>query len=87
MLEEFDIFHLSEEKTVILTKLRCRDHYKFFQDKMKYEIIPTAVKTWSKRFPNQLQDWNKSLESIYHTTADNKLREFNFKLLHGILKL
>jgi len=43
------------------------------------------IKAWSKRFPNQSQDWNKSFENIYHTTADNKLREFTFKLLHRIL--
>ena len=32
-----------------------------------------------------MQNWNKSFENIYRTTADNKLREFNFKLLHRIL--
>ena len=52
---------------------------------MKNETIPTAVKAWSKRFLNQSQDWNKSFENIYHTTADNKSREFTFKLLHRIL--
>ena len=70
-LVELDVFHLSEEKTIMLTKLRCRDYYKLFQDKMKNETIPTAVKAWSKRFLNQSQDWNKSFENIYHTTADN----------------
>ena len=84
-LGELDVFHLSEEKTIMLTKLCCRDYYKLFQDKMKNETIPTAVKAWSKRFPNQSQDWNKSFEIIYHTTAENKLREFTFKLLHRIL--
>ena len=69
----------------MLTKLRCRDYYKLFQDKMKNETIPTAVKAWSKRFLNQSQDWNKSFENIYHTTADNKSRKFTFKLLHRIL--
>jgi len=84
-LGELDVFHLSEEKTIMLTTLCCRDYYKLFQDKMKNETIPTAVKAWSKRFPNQSQDWNKSFENIYHTTADNKLKEFTFKLLHRIL--
>ena len=84
-LVELDVFHLSEEKTTMLTKLRCRDYYKLFQDKMKNETIPTAVKAWSKRFLNQSQDWNKSFENIYHTTADNKSRKFTFKLLHRIL--
>ena len=85
ILGELDVFHLSKEKTIMLTKLRCRDYYKLFQDKMKNETIPAAIKAWSKRFPNQSQDWNKSFENIYHTTADNKLGEFTFKLIHRIL--
>ena len=43
-LGELDVFHLCEEKTIMPTKLRCRDYYKLFQDKMKNETIPTAVK-------------------------------------------
>jgi len=43
-LGELDVFHLSEEKTIMPTKLRCRDYYKLFQDTMKNETIPTAVK-------------------------------------------
>ena len=56
---------------------------------MKYETIPTAYKAWPKRFPNftKSQNWNKSFENIYRTTANNKLKEFevNFKLLDRIL--
>ena len=83
ILEEWDVFHLSDNKTILLTKMRCKDYYKLFQEKVKTE--PTAVKSWSKRGPDLTHCWNKLFKNIYKISIDNKLREFAFKLYHRIL--
>ena len=83
ILEEWDVFHLSDNKTILLTKMRCKDYYKLFQEKIKTE--PTAVKSWSKRGPDLTHCWNKLFKNIYKISIDNKLREFAFKLYHRIL--
>ena len=46
---------------------------------------PTAVKSWTRLFPNFAHSWKQIFNTIYQTTADNKLREFGFKFLHRIL--
>ena len=46
---------------------------------------PTAVKSLSRLFPNFAHSWKQIFNTIYQTTADNKLREFGFKFLHRIL--
>ena len=48
--EEWDIFHLSKNKAISLTKCKCKDYYKLFQEKIRTE--PTAVKRWCRRFKN-----------------------------------
>ena len=83
ILEERDTFHLSDNKTVLLTKMRCKDYYKFFQEKVTTE--PTAVKSWSKRGFDLTHHWSKLFQNIYKISIDNKLREFAFKLFHRIL--
>ena len=49
-LEEWDIFHLSKDKAISLTKCKCKDYYKLFQEKIRTD--PTAVKRWCRHFPN-----------------------------------
>ena len=83
ILEKRDIFHLSDNKTILLTKMRCKDYYKFFQEKVTTE--PTAVKFWSKRDFDLTHHWSKLFKNIYKISIDNKLREFAFKLFHRIL--
>ena len=46
---------------------------------------PTAVKSWTRLFPNFAHSWKQISNTIYKTTTDNKLREFGFKFLHRIL--
>ena len=82
-LEEWDIFHLSKNKAITLTKCKCKDYYKLFQEKATTE--PTAVKRWCRRFPNFDSSWKQILHKIYQTTSDKKLREFGFKAFHRIL--
>ena len=83
LLEEWDVFYLSNKEVISLTKFRCKDYYKLFQEKVT--TVPTAVKSWCRLFPNFEHSWKQSFQNIYKTTLDNKLREFAFKILHKIL--
>ena len=83
IFEEWDIFYLSENKVISLTKFRCKDYYKLLQEKIRTE--PTAVKRWCKRFPNFDSSWKGIVHKIYKTTSDKKLREFGYKAFHRIL--
>jgi len=42
-------------------------------------------KTWSEKNEVIADNWEKSINNIYKTTKDNKLKQFSFKLLHRIL--
>ena len=82
-LQEHNIFNLSNNKSILLNKMRCKDYYALFQEKA--EIIPTPVKSWSKKYPNVADKWNELFHNISHLSIDNKLKQFSFKLLHRIL--
>ena len=70
------------EQSLILTKLRCKNYYKLFIEKLAVE--PTTIKSWKRYFPD-LTDWNKCFDEIYKSSKDNKLRQFSFKVLHRII--
>ena len=63
--------------------MRCKDYYSLFQ--IKWETQPTSVQSWSKRYPPFANKWNNLFKNISKMSADNKLRQFSFKLLHRIL--
>ena len=46
---------------------------------------PTGIKAWKINFADEHSEWKGKLSFIYHSTRDNKLRQFSFKLLHRIL--
>ena len=84
IIQESDIYQLAKGKTVLLSKMRCKDYYSLFQ--VKWETQPTSVQSWSKHYPPFANKWNKLLlKNISKMSADNKLRQFSFKLLHRIL--
>ena len=76
---------LAEGKTICLSKMRCKDYYSLFQ--VKWETQPTSVQSWSKHYPSFTNKWNNLFKNISKMSADNKLRQFSFKLyvLYGIL--
>lgn len=80
-VEEDGTFHLNE-KSLQLTKLKCRYHYKLFQESAKTE--PTAIHSWAKHFPNHTPCWKRLFQNIYKTIIDNKQTQFAFKLFHRI---
>jgi len=85
--EETDVYQLAEGKTIRLSKMRCKDYYSLFQ--VKWETQPTSVQSWSKHYPPPrppfANKWNNLFKNISKMLADNKLRQFSFKLLHRIL--
>ena len=83
IIEESDVYQLCEGKTIRLSKMRCRDYYSLFQ--VKWETQPTSVRSWSKHYPSFANKWNNLFKNISKMSADNKLRQFSFKLLHRIL--
>jgi len=45
---------------------------------------PTGVKNWKQQFPNSFTHWKGNFAKIYKISKDNKLRQFQFKLMHRI---
>ena len=62
--------------------MKCKYHYRLFQEKS--EVVPTPVKSWVKHYSG-IEDRKKLFKNVPHLLADNKLRQFSFKLLHRIL--
>ena len=49
VLDNSDIFDFSTEKSILLSKMKCKDYYRLFQEKS--EVTPTAIKSWVKHYP------------------------------------
>ena len=65
-LEDDAMFHLFNDKSILLSKMRSKDYYLFFQEKKKTEITATAVNTWSKpeaHNPGLLSKYNIDIKS------------------------
>ena len=63
--------------------MRCKHYYKILNKNSTVE--PTGIKTWKINFADEHSEWENKFSFIYHSTRDNKLRPFSFKLLHRIL--
>ena len=74
LVEESDVYQLAEGKTIRLSKMLCKDYYSLFNHGPN--ITPRTP------FANK---WSNLYKNISKMSADNKLRQFSFKLLHGIL--
>lgn len=57
ILEDSDIFDLSTDKSIQLSKMKCKDYYLLFQEKA--EVKPAAVKSWAKQYPDIEPEWKK----------------------------
>jgi len=58
-------YHQLEDRTLVLPKLRCKNYYKLFIEKLSVE--PTAFKSWKRCFP-EFTDWNKCFIEIYKSS-------------------
>ena len=75
---------LSPENTPVdLANMRCKHYYKLLNKNSTVE--PTGIKSWKINFADEHSEWEKKFSSIYHSTRDNKLRQFSFKFLHRTL--
>ena len=83
ILDDCDIFDLSTDESIQLSKMKCKNYCHLLQEKV--EVTPTAVKSRAKQYPDIQCKWKKLFKNIPHLSANNKLREFSFKLLHRIV--
>ena len=54
-LEEFDVFQLAKGKTILLSKMQCKDYYSLLQ--AKWETQPTSAQSWSKHYSPFANKW------------------------------
>ena len=64
-----------EDRTIVLTKFRCKNYYSLFIEKLVSE--PSAVRAWKKIFP-EIPDWGDCLSNICKSTKDNLLIFFYY---------
>ena len=80
--ENFD-FQLSKDITLNLKKAPCKQFYKLYVEEINTE--PTAIISWRKNCSEVADNWVSCIQNNYKIARDNKLRQFDFKLLHRIL--
>ena len=89
------MFHLFNDKSILLSKMRCTDYYLLFQEKNRNNAY-TALNTWSQlkaHNPVLLSKHNIDIKSIWkdlfkniqRLSIENKLRQFSLKIRHRIL--
>jgi len=71
-----------ENAPVDLANMHCKHYYKMLNKNSTVE--PTGIKTWKINFADEHSQWENKFSFIYHSTRDNKLRQFSFKLLHTL---
>ena len=69
-----------EDRTIVLTKFRCKNYYSLFIEKIVSE--PSAVRAWSF---SEIPNWSDCFANIYKSSKDNKLRQFTCKVVHRII--
>ena len=62
-----------EDRTIVLTKFRCKNYYRLFIEKIVSE--PSAVRASKKSF-SEIPNWSDCFVNIYKSSKDNKLRQF-----------
>ena len=77
------IYQLSPSITRDLAKMRCKDYYWLYINAVKIE--PTGPKKWVKDLSLKNFNWKRAFPQISQVCKENKLREFNFKLLHRVI--
>ena len=82
-LPENTQFQLSPSVTIDLTKLKCKDYYWLFISGTK--TVPVGPTKWEKELSVGNINWEQKFMQIGKTCRENKLREFNFKLIHRIV--
>ena len=76
-------YKLSDSIVIVLTKMKCKDYYWLYVNATKIEN--TGQKKWQKELNLKNFNWNLAFTQISKTCKENKLREFNYKVLHRII--
>ena len=63
-----------EDRTIVLTKFRCKNYYSLFIEKLVSE--PCAVRARKKSFP-ELSEWGDCFVNINKSSKDNKLNKLS----------
>ena len=71
-----------EDRTIVLTKFRCKNYNSLFIEKLVSES--SAARTWKKSF-SELPYLGDCFVNIYKSSKNNKLRQFTFKVVHRII--
>ena len=75
-------FLLTPSLNVDLSKMKCKDYYWLYINGSTVEA--TGPKKWERELKLENIDWNSKFTLIGKISHENKLREFNFKLIHRL---
>ena len=80
---ENSFFQLSSSINVNLLKMKSKDYYCFFQNKLDSEF--KAPGKWTRDLQTSDIEFNVYFKNLKGICKENKLREFYFKFLHRII--
>ena len=79
-----NIFSLNESTQINLYKARSKDFYNLFNVKIHTEN-QTGPKRWSEKLSLNKDEWTRIFKSLKNICKETKLKEFQFKLIHGTI--
>ena len=76
-------FQLSPTLATNLLKMICKDYYWLYINSSTTEA--SGPKKWGRELGPENIDWKSKFALIGKVSQENKLREFNYKLIHRTL--
>ena len=77
-------YPLTPSLNIDLYKMKCKDYYWLYINGTTCTSIATGPKKWEKDLKSGNIDWKAKFNNIGEICHENRLREFNFKLLHRL---
>ena len=74
---------LVDENPLTIVDVSSKQIYRLFQ--AKKQVLPTAQKKLSDKYPHSLIEWEKVYSLPFRSTLESKLREFQYKILNCIV--
>ena len=74
---------LIDENPLTIVDVSSKQMYRLFQ--AKKQVLPTAQKKLSDKYPHSLIEWEKVYSLSFRSTLESKLREFQYKILNCIV--
>ena len=69
--------------SLTLSDVSSKQIYRQFQ--AKKQVLPTAQKKLSDKYPHSAMDWEKVFSLTFRSSMESKLREFQYKILNCIV--